>query len=229
MTCTTRLRLVYVYKGLWEDVFSPVPTLSSVLWPRSTSNRAWVSPSLFPQSYPCRLKGLFLIWEPLSLVRTCWTRFVLALSRPWSGLVTLFSLTVRYDRTGHCWLILTIYRLRYNDEAWRSSIAWLIVTSVAYLSDDIIANDVMTRMTRLRLVYVYKGHWEDTYSPVPTLSPVTRPRSTSNRAWFSPSLFPQSYPCRLKGLLLIWALLLLVRTCWTRFVLALSQSWSGLV
>ena len=42
--------------------------------------------------------------------------------------------------------------------------------SVAYLSDDIIANDVMTHMTRLELVYVYKGHWEDVYSPVPTLS-----------------------------------------------------------
>jgi hypothetical protein len=35
------------------------------------------------------------------------------------------------------------------------------VTSVAYLSDDIIANDVMTRMTRLGLFYVYKEHWED--------------------------------------------------------------------
>jgi hypothetical protein len=42
------------------------------------------------------------------------------------------------------------------------------VTSVAYLADDIIANDVMTRMTRLGLLYVYKGHWEDVYSPVPT-------------------------------------------------------------
>jgi hypothetical protein len=42
------------------------------------------------------------------------------------------------------------------------------VTSVAYLSDDIIADDVMTRMTRLGLLYVYKGHWEDVYSPVPT-------------------------------------------------------------
>jgi hypothetical protein len=102
----------------------------------------------------------------------------------------------------------------------------LIVTSVAYLSDDIITNDVMTRGTRLGLVYVYKGHWEDVYSPVPTLSSLL---STPYTVVGFPPHCPQSYPCRLKGLLLIWALLLLVRTCWTRFVLALSRPWTGLV
>jgi hypothetical protein len=35
------------------------------------------------------------------------------------------------------------------------------VTSVAYLSDDIIADDVMTRMTRLQYLAYIKGHWED--------------------------------------------------------------------
>ena len=61
------------------------------------------------------------------------------------------------------------------------------MTSVAYLSDDIIANDVMTRMTRLGLVYVYKGYWEDAFSPVPTLSSVlSTPRLYS--CWLSPTL-----------------------------------------
>jgi hypothetical protein len=41
----TRLELVYVYKGYWEDAYSPVPTLSSVL---STSRlySCWLSPTL---------------------------------------------------------------------------------------------------------------------------------------------------------------------------------------
>jgi hypothetical protein len=61
------------------------------------------------------------------------------------------------------------------------------VTSVAYLFDDIIADDVMTRMTQLGIFYVYKGHWEDVYSPVPTLSPVLlTPRLYS--CWLSPTL-----------------------------------------
>jgi hypothetical protein len=61
------------------------------------------------------------------------------------------------------------------------------VTSVTYLSDDIIADDVMTRMTRLGILYVYKGHWEDVYSPVPTLSSLlSTPRLYS--CWLSPTL-----------------------------------------
>jgi hypothetical protein len=61
------------------------------------------------------------------------------------------------------------------------------VTSVAYLPDDIITNDVMTRMTRPGLFYVYKEYWEDTYSPVPTLSTVlSTPRLYS--CWLSPTL-----------------------------------------
>jgi hypothetical protein len=48
------------------------------------------------------------------------------------GSVMLLSLitviTVLYDKGLTCWPILTIYHLRYNDEAWHSSTAWLIVT-----------------------------------------------------------------------------------------------------
>jgi hypothetical protein len=71
------------------------------------------------------------------------------------------------------------------------------VTSVAYLSDDIITNDVMTHRTRLGLRYVYKGHWEDVYSPVPT-SCTSIDSHLESLVIGLPILAP-GYPCVLKG------------------------------
>ena len=71
------------------------------------------------------------------------------------------------------------------------------MTSVTYLFDDIIADDVMTRMTRLGVLYVYKGHWEDVYSPVPTSC--TLIDSCLESLVIGLPILAPGYPCMLKG------------------------------